>query len=480
MMLLRLGLVVTLLVMFAPSNALSQWFNGQLFLDETGINFNPHGASTRAKGMGNAYIGLSDDAPGVSWNPAGAAFMKDGQAFAEFLSNNSTIEYKLDGTGGGLADVSYNIDYESKNNMFGSYAYVSPVRFYDRDWAIGLNYYRMFDLSKEYKFEDEDNLEEYEMRLGVEVVKITAATQIIPNIALGVNGNIYIRGFIEDWIEKRPGTPITDTGGDTLYFAPIHIRSKASYTGFNFDIGLQGRFGGLGVGAVVSTPFKLKQNSTVLSAVNIPNTGESGIYYNSDTKIEFPLGLAFGAAYTMEERLTIAADYSTYGFEDTEFSMHPFWIDQMEYEYTDPLIPNQKIDAHWNNINQYRIGAEYLVDISNITIPLRVGYRNDPKVYGDEMILTDSTGLMVPEDTVQGSSTFGEKTAYGDQVEGYILTFGTGVVYKNVALDLAYEYGTAERTVTETRINGDYAGREYTRNYDEKVSRLFAALSMKF
>ncbi|MCP4632070.1 MAG: hypothetical protein GY855_04015 [candidate division Zixibacteria bacterium] len=487
MNLVRLALLTLVIMMFIPSMLWGQcWWNQQL-CDLNGINFNPSGSSTRAKGMGNAYMAIADDATGVTWNPAGAAFIKDDQGTVEFLTNAT----KLENTNSTSATNSF--DYNTNNNIFSSFGYMSPIRFSHRDFTIGVNYYRIYDFSKDYSINMPNRQEDYYMKFGVEVVKFTAATQVVSNISFGFNGNIYIRGFTEDFIQREP-TQNWIIGNDTVS-VPWHLKNKVSFSGANFDFGLQGRFGGLSIGAVVSTPFKIRQESNLLAAQVVPHYGEQGAIFNNHMKIEIPIGIGGGLAYNAN-KFTVSADLWTQKFSESRHTIHPFFSDPYYTENYDPSIPNVDYNPYWQDITQYRFGAEYLLQISNIIVPIRLGYRNDPKVFSDEdrvlLNIYNQPLLVLPKGysaTPRGSATSYE-TNYLDQVVGSIISFGTGLEYRKYKLDIAYEFGSSEQNVTSYIIDvRDFEDDQFvygdlleTREeiVKEKTSKLYISVSMMF
>lgn len=464
------SVVLSLILVAIPSLVWGQFFYKQQFFDNVGLNFNPHGASIRAIGMGNAYVAIADDASGPTWNPAGAAFAKEGQGALGFLINNSTMDLDVTYTGTEVLN-DYSDQYETGKTIVSNFGYVSPIRFYDRDWALGVNYYRLYDFTKKLTVNSRDVDFDYNMRLGVEVIKITAATQVIPNIAFGFNGNIYIRGIKEKYYQRRPYYTWI-VGSDTAR-VPYIYENDGDFNGANFDFGLQGHFGDLSIGASVSTPYKLSQKTTVKLALDVPDYGEQGVYYDSKMKIEFPFGFNVGVAYTMMEKFTIAADFSSFKFSDSRNTIHPFFAEPSSEPF-DPSVSNVEYNPYWRDTDQYRIGAEYVFDIGKLTIPVRAGYRNDPKTYGDENYMYDLEGQVIPADSL---TPYGS-TTYGDQVDGYIVSFGTGFSYKIYSLNLAYEYGVAEQKITGTYTEGDLAGTRKIQDIKENTSKLYLSLSL--
>ncbi|GEM_PF-3152344 len=476
-------IILTAVVLSVPSLLWAQWFWQQPMFDPTGINLNLHGTSTRARGMGNAYLAISDDVGGATWNPAGAAYLENGEGVVEFLSNASDYDNNI--------GRNYSFKYNTNDNIFSSFGYLSPLRFYNRDYTVGINYYRLFDFSRDYDVNVPDRREKYYNKFGVEVVKLTAATKILPNVSFGINGNIYIRGFSEDYIQHNP--PFYWIIGNDTTFVPYHYHSGTSFRGINFDFGLQGRFGGLNIGAVVSTPFKLRQESTIKNTVVVPDYGEQGnIITQSFMKYDFPFGYSGGASYTLN-KLTLSADISYYQFSKSRNSMNPYFADAF-YPYSwDPSVPNEDYNPYWADIMQYRFGAEYLIDVSNLTIPIRAGYRNDPKIYsdGDQFYASVSNNPLLPLPPGTITPYGGTEFNTDNQVVGYVVSFGSGLKYKIYRLDVAYEYGHAERNVRNVvvaldDIDNDYNPvwgdklSDYTRKINENLSKLYISLTVQF
>jgi len=87
--------------------------------------------------------------------------------------------------------------------------------------------------------------------------------------------------------------------------------------------------------------------------------------------------------------------------------------------------------AGYESLTQVRVGAEYLLLLGQWVVPLRAGFRTDPRVYTGTKITPDLLGTWI--------FSSDEK-----QVKGYAATFGTGFVSKRFQLDGALEYGTTK------------------------------------
>jgi hypothetical protein len=120
------------------------------------------------------------------------------------------------------------------------------------------------------------------------------------------------------------------------------------------------------------------------------------------------------------------------------------------------------LDAEWEDVNQFRIGAEYILDAGFANIPIRSGFRNEPST-GREF-----TGYTF-DDT---DSTWTEE--FGDQISTNIITFGTGLHFDKIWFDLAYQFGSSSynRIVDFTEPQEFEIKRDY--------SRLFISAGMYF
>jgi opacity protein-like surface antigen len=111
-----------------------------------------------------------------------------------------------------------------------------------------------------------------------------------------------------------------------------------------------------------------------------------------------PKMVGFGFAYLPTEQLTISADYESRTF--SEFKVKSDLGDQ-EFE--------------WEDVNQLRLGAEYLLMSGESILPVRLGIATTPtplKDYND------------------------------DQITGINLCAGIGIIMGNINLDLGIEYNT--------------------------------------
>jgi len=136
--------------------------------------------------------------------------------------------------------------------------------------------------------------------------------------------------------------------------------------------------------------------------------------YRYNLTFGIPQKLGFGASFLATENLTLAADYEIRNYAGSKIEH-----DEDGEEY----------DAPWEDINQFRMGAEYVLKSGTNIIPLRLGFATAPSLFAD----------------------------YEDnQVIGSILTAGIGIIMGNINLDLTFEYKTANNPSFDSATNEEY------------------------
>ena len=80
------------------------------------------------------------------------------------------------------------------------------------------------------------------------------------------------------------------------------------------------------------------------------------------------------------------------------------------------------------NLNQFRVGAEYLIVSKNAAVPIRIGYRTVPTL----------------------SANYDQKGASSGQVVGKAITLGSGYIDNAFAIDVAYTMTDYTQTYTGT------------------------------
>ena len=138
-----------------------------------------------------------------------------------------------------------------------------------------------------------------------------------------------------------------------------------------------------------------------------------------------------GASGRIGENLTLAFDFETRMYGDKKI-----------YRSTDKApVDTIKLSDGGDDVNQIRVGAEYLIVSSAGVIPIRAGFRTVPTL----------------------RANVNEKDEYADQVSGTGFTVGTGFIGGSLALDVTYARTTWEQTFALT------GGKSATHNYTNQT-----------
>lgn len=343
------------------------------------VNFNLSGAGARAMGMGGAFIGVADDATAIAWNPAGLSQLErpEFSIVGRFISDSYEVNW--------FGDKSENTQDHFVMNFL-SAALPIKVGKYNLVGAIALQ--RQIDLFSEGKAYDDWGAEfDFEGSGGVDSFTFGSSFQALPWLNFGVAANLWM-GSYEYKENYRADYKYTE-----------------EYSGFNLVTGLMINLNSLDsplpikLGTVFRTPFELE----------IESKDEFG---KETVKFDMPSMVGFGVSIQPAELFTIAADYEMRYYSEVDF---PF------------------------DMNQLRIGTEYLLLTDFAVIPLRAGFFTHPTFMQDEN---------------------------EDQVSGVGISLGTGLIFERFALDLG--------------LSGNSAEIEYDSDFTETFTQGILALSAIF
>jgi hypothetical protein len=181
------------------------------------------------------------------------------------------------------------------------------------------------------------------------------------------------------------------------------------------------------VGATIRTPFDLEVDGSYEWTVPAGSTagGGKGQFLNT---VEVPLMFGAGVSGRIGENLTLTFDFETRMYGDKKI-----------YRTTDKaVVDTLDLSDSKKDLNQIRVGAEYLIVSSAGVIPIRVGFRTVPTL----------------------RANVNEKDEYDGQVSGTGFTAGTGFIGGAVALDVTYARTTWEQTFALT--GGKSANQNFT------------------
>ncbi len=328
------------------------------------------------------------------------------------------------------------VEIKRNHSSLGFSGVVVPFTFMDRQWAAGGGFRNVQDLT--FKFDVPGNLgDNFVENEGIDAVSVGISGKVNENLSIGVVANDYIRGgessrtYAKSYDYRIPGNTYSDT-------VDLDYNFNSHYSGVNFDLGLAGQFNMFKGGVVVHTPYDLKQTVKRTLLIAIPPT-PIGTVDRYTEKISIPFSFSFGVAAKPIDKLTVAFD----------FDSRPMSSSSITVDYEMLSIQDLNIDPKWENLNQFRIGAEYMVSAGFASIPLRVGFRNNPLTAKEVISYTLSDSGVVSD------------TKYGNQINTNIISFGSGLHFQKAWIDLSYQFGNSKyNTVitssTETTIENKF------------------------
>jgi len=369
-----------------------------------GVDFNTTGGGARARGMGGAFLGVANDVTAIFWNPAGISQIKEAEFIMEF--KNTLNQWTLKSNS---QESKFDHSYNSIN--FVSFAY--PFKFSDKNSAFAVAYQRLADL---YSLEESQSYR-YESRGGLDAITTALGINLTPQISLGLSVNLILNGVDQTMLDKAHSS---------------WEENHTSFSGLNFNLGTIYHYRDrLNLGFVLRTPFDLTQREKITGAYAISLPEGKG-------RISMPLIFGMGSSYKATEKLTLALD-----FESKRYSMSdqvkPGWLYHQNLSLASQADTTYSLG--WKDCNQFRLGAEYLWSTGLGIIPLRAGYRYEPRVYSD---------------------------ASGHQIVGNVFCLGSGLVLDKISFDLAYE-------VTQAKIDG-----ENSTSLDELKNNVFFSTKVWF
>ena len=369
-----------------------------------GVDFNTLGGGARARGMGGAFMGVADDASAMFWNPAGISQIKKTEFAFEF--KNTFDKWTLTEN---RQESKFDHSYSSLN--FVSFAY--PFKFSEKNSVFGVAYQKLADL---YLLE-ENQFYRYESRGSLDAITTALGINLSSQISLGLSVNLILNGIDQTMLDKTHSS---------------WEENHTSFSGLNFNLGTIYHYKDrLNLGFVLRTPFDLTQREKITGAYAISLPEGKG-------RISMPLIFGIGSSYKATEKLTLALDFESKRYSTSD-QIKPSWLYHQNLSLADQADTTYSLG--WKDCNQFRLGAEYLFSTSLGIIPLRAGYRNEPRVYSD---------------------------AKGHQIVGNVFCLGSGLVLDKISFDLAYE-------ATLAKIDG-----ENSTSLDEFKNNVFFSTKVWF
>jgi long-subunit fatty acid transport protein len=404
---------------------------------------NPVGSGARALGMGGAFIGVADDATAASWNPAGLIQLETSEVSIVGAYNKRTenTTYKaFPEASGPQSTNTYEINYLSA-------AY--PFTALNRNMIVSLNFQHLYDFNKKVNFgytssdttgpplSLKNNIH-FNQEGAFKSLSPAFAFQITPFLSLGVTLNLWDCGAYKNKWEST----YQSFGNGTFVGFPFNVQSRIDdkyemkglrmdlsdpfhWQNVNYNMGLLWHISPTWtLGAVFKAPFvaNLQHDyhfkSTTTFPTNPAANSNNEINRSETVKLDMPMSYGLGIALRLSDRLTF--DLDVYRTEWGDYVLH----DADGYELN-PITGKLRKNSDVSATTQVRIGGEYLIIGKSTVIPIRAGVFYDPE----------------PAD--------------GSPDDFYGFSIGSGIAYKNIVYDVAYQYRFGRDVRTATVGNAD-------------------------
>jgi hypothetical protein len=399
-------------------------------------DWNITGAGARAEGLGGAFIGVADDATAISWNPAGLGQLER----SEFSVVGRWIGEELKHERTGFASQNYTINQSHFAYNFASIAF--PLHAGNINFVPAVAYHNRMDFYTRYSLTlvpdlviDGDLYDKkdysYESTGGV--------NSITPGIAVKLSSLLYVGATANFWLGDFDDTDeasYVQQSGRLLPFI-ARFENHSSCSGVNYTAGLLLDLEGLKakipirIGATVRTPFDLKvEGDQAVRRRLVSNASvRDSVDFKYTNTVELPLMLGVGISGRITENFSLAFDYEMRRYGSSKIKQ------RSENTRTGAITEGtSNLSAGEENLNQIRVGAEYLAVTSGGVIPLRVGYRTMPTLR---------------------SNWDAEGKADG-QVIGYGFTAGTGFISNRFAFDITYARTSWEQKFAKSGSTDSY------------------------
>ena len=376
------------------------------------------GKGARAAGMGYAFNAIADDATAISWNPAGMVQIKKPEI--AFVNSLKATKYNHIFYSDNIYNPQYNIDYAGL---------IYPLKVKMRDLSFGVSFQNKTNSKSVYTTGNDTTLEfeDYSTKLTINSLSISGAYSITRFLGIGISYNQWFSlGNKSDGYEYHNTRNWIDKEEYPYDLNTVELAETFKYRASNITAGILLDF------STFHLPlrFALKYESKFVLKNDWNGSFRSDYLYknNIDTiylekwdgiqKGHFPAILAMGISYRIGDYFTIACDFDMKPFKDRDYSWDYSYCKFRITTQTDTILCGSYNEIHHltksnSNLNQFRIGAEYIIHPKFALIPVRAGWKNNPTSIGDQVS---------PK-----------------QVFAHSLNFGTGVITKHISMDLAYE-----------------------------------------
>jgi len=340
-------------------------------IDFEGLTSLSLGSGARALGMGGAFLARADDATAVSWNPAGLSYLSRPEL--SVVGTRNTFERAPPGSATTDRLVGHGPDF---------FAITYPLS----TGAVQVNYQRVFSFAGTREIERTSDVFETAGSGGFDVLGVGSGWRIGRKLRLGAAVNLWVNGYSQRKV-RTSTQPAPRGRGRTEQDIDYDLDS-----GVNFNVGvLWSPVESLNLGLVGRTPFTAIVNLRRFRRDFGPsdsageftqNTGE-----RSDLLIDLPGSAGIGASWRATSALTVSADY-TRTFWSQGRVRNFYQIEPTPEEGPAPEanvfveLPYPTLDdVDQTDTQQIRLGAEYVLILGPVKVPLRIGYFLDRQYF---------------------------------------------------------------------------------------------------
>ncbi len=418
------------------------FLSGTLF-GQQGFILNGNGA--RAAGMGYAFTGIADDATAISWNPAGLSQLQSmeasvigrmsfGSGTINWPDNTVQAEYfsqilnhpelgRLHYESLFVQEID-SWEFEKESGFQLNFAsFVFPLSLGNTNVVAGVGYRTMYDFSREITELRKGSAEEFETLTaidytppvvvsdytdygevefedftsisgGIASISPSIGFQLNKMISFGSTFNVLMGSSDTEGHYKISSTAFGDT---TYEFEKV----TEDYSGLAIDLGVL---------------LKPNEQFQIGANLNLPHT-ISWETDDDDGEVSVPLFFSIGAGFRATDNLTLAFDYRS----------RP-WSNAEDEDGDEIFI---------EDANSIHVGMEYLANMGNNFLPIRIGFYTDPLPVQD---------------------------ANEDQISNNVFTAGIGIIMGNIILDSSFEWVMSEYTSSKVYQSNDeimFDGNDY-------------------
>jgi hypothetical protein len=371
--------------------------------------FDFKGDGARAAGMGNAYMGVSDDISAGSWNPAGlytAELVTLGFSLINFRPGGSGVG-DIDAFDPSGADLStYDIS-EAFTDNFPAFRVIAPLRIKGHPFVFSFGNNRTFEDFQKSEFNssfdqlfvstilvktyyDTNRIDiaiDSKTHTKMNNVNIAFGTRLFQNLSGGFALNVFSGrsyrlenqlAFVHNFrLPTDIAFQFTDFQRDVTHY------DTTRFSGYNVTVGFKYTAPRWTGALVIKSPLSLSAKLDSLkyrisSTVNqygqifpIEFGTDTVIAPRSLTKYDIPMSITFGGSFLLNENTLFSGDLEYRGWEGKAVKVR---VDEELIPGSDSKETYLELDPHWQNVFSIRLGAERTFQTGIGKIPLRAGF----------------------------------------------------------------------------------------------------------